>query len=80
MFGGDEAMSSEFIDAVNAVMSEPRSDLEVTQAERFEWKRSIEQLDTKTRKNMSNSPVQAFVNAALCLNPRSDRERELETN
>lgn len=70
-------MSSEFIDAVNAVMSEPRSDLEVTQAERFEWKRSIEQLDAKTRKKMSNSPVQAFVNAALCLNPRSDREREL---
>jgi hypothetical protein len=77
MFGGDEAMSSEFIDAVNAVMSESRLDLEVTQAERFEWKRSIEQLDAKTRKKMSNSPVQAFVNAALCLNPRSDREREL---
>ena len=74
-------MSSEFIDAVNAVMSEPNQTFRQSQAERFEWKRSIEQLDAKTRKKMRNSPVQAFVNAALCLNPRSDRERELtETN
>ena len=70
MFGGDEAMSSEFIDAVNAVLSTKRIPLRKTHSERFEWRTmEINQLKEGDLEKMRNDPIQAFVNAAMVLDP-----------
>jgi hypothetical protein len=84
MFGGDEAMSSEFIDAVNTVMSTKRVPLRQSHPERFKW-RKIDHIPKEDFETMRNDQIQAFVNAAMVLDPRdldsqSYRNRLIKAN
>ena len=63
-------MSSEFIDAVNTVMNTKRVPLRQSHPERFEWRTTeINQLKKGDLEKMRNDPIQAFVNAAMVLDP-----------
>ena len=65
-------MSSKFIDAVNTVMSTKRVPLRQSHPERFEWRTmEINQLKKDDLEKMRNDPIQAFVNAAMVLDPRN---------